>query len=210
MFDTQVRPLIDRPLNAAGRALASYGASANGVTLVGLGVGLLGALAIAMSFSTLGFALIVLNRVLDGLDGAVARATETTDVGGYLDIVADYVIYGSVPLAFAIADPAANALAAAALLAAFCLTCASFLAFASIAAKRGLETAAHGKKSFFYSTGLIEGTETIVSFLLMAARPDWFVEIAWVLSALCIVTVLQRSALAMKVFRNNARPAPVD
>jgi hypothetical protein len=111
MLDTRMRPLIDRPLNAAGRALARRGASANGVTMAGLGVGLLAAVAIAMSQFTFGFALIVVNRILDGLDGAVARATTTTDSGGYLDIVADYVFYGSVPLAFAIADPGENAIA---------------------------------------------------------------------------------------------------
>ena len=200
MLDTVTRPLINRPLNSAGRLLARRGVTANTVTIAGLLIGLLAAVAIATHYFVAAFALIVTNRIADGVDGAVARAGTPTDRGGYLDIVVDYVFYGSVPLAFAIADPAQNALPAAALLAGFCLTCASFLTFATIAAKRGLETEAHGRKSFFYSTGLVEGTETIVFFLLMTALPAWFPALAWIFAALCVLTAIQRSALAMKLF----------
>lgn len=200
MLDTVLRPIINRPLDAAGRLLAKRGVTANTVTIAGLLIGLLAAVAIALEYFVVAFSLIVANRITDGLDGAVARASAPTDRGGYLDIVADYVFYGSVPLAFALADPVQNALPAAALLAGFCLTCASFLTFATIAAKRGLETAAHGRKSFFYSTGLVEGTETIAFFLLMTALPAWFPVLAWIFAALCVLTAVQRSALAMKLF----------
>ena len=200
MLDTLTRPLINRPLNSAGRMLARRGVTANTVTIAGLLIGLLAAVAIATHYFVAAFALIVANRIADGVDGAVARAGTPTDRGGYLDIVVDYVFYGSVPFAFAIADPAQNALPAAALLAGFCLTCASFLTFATIAAKRGLETEAHGRKSFFYSTGLVEGTETIAFSLLMAALPAWFPALAWIFAALCVLTAIQRSALAMKLF----------
>jgi len=198
MLDTLTRPLINRPLDAAGRALARRGVTANSVTMVGLAVGLLAAAAIALGLFILAFTLIVMNRVSDGIDGAVARASTPTDSGGYLDIVADYVFYASVPLAFAIVDPGANAIPAAALLASFCLTCSSFLAFATIAAKRGIETSAHGQKSFFYSTGIVEGTETIAFFLLMAALPAWFAPLAWLFSGLCVLTAIQRTVLALK------------
>ncbi len=200
MLDTTLRRFINRPLDTAGRFIARLGVGANAVTLAGLVFGLLAALAIGTGYFALAFALIVINRITDGLDGAVARATAPTDRGGYLDIVVDYVFYGSIPLAFAVSDPVHNAIPAAALLAAFCLTCASFLTFATIAAKRGLETEAHGKKSFFYSTGLVEGTETIAFFLVMTAMPHWFPVLAWVFAALCVLTAIQRTALAMKVF----------
>ena len=200
MLDTVMRPLINRPLNSAGRLLARLGVTANTVTIAGLLIGVLAAVAVATQYFVAAFALIVANRIADGLDGAVARVSAPTDRGGYLDIVVDYVFYASVPLAFAIADPVQNALPAAALLAGFCLTCASFLTFATIAAKRGLETEAHGRKSFFYSTGLVEGTETIAFFLLMTALPAWFPALAWIFTALCVLTAIQRSALAMKLF----------
>lgn len=201
MFDARVRPWIDPPLNAAGRWLAARGVRADGVTLVGLGAGVAAAVAVAHGHFAAGFAFIALSRLFDGLDGAVARATAITDHGGYLDIVSDFGFYAAVPLGFAFADPARNALPAAALLAAFTLTCASFLAFATIAAKRGLETTASGKKSLFYSFGLMEGTETITLLLAMTLIPDRFPTIAWVFAALCLGTVLQRSLGALITFR---------
>ncbi|MDZ7645437.1 MAG: ATP-binding cassette domain-containing protein [Woeseiaceae bacterium] len=201
MLDATQRPVIDKPLNAAGRWLAARGVRADIVTATGLVAGLLAALAVALQLFAAAFVLVLCNRLLDGLDGAVARASVATDRGGYLDIVVDYVFYGSIPLAFAIADPARNAVPAAALLAGFCLTAASFLAFAVIAAKRGLETDAQGRKSFFYSRGLIEGTETILLFLLVTAMPHWFPVLAWLFAFLCVLTAVQRSALAITVFR---------
>jgi phosphatidylglycerophosphate synthase len=201
MLDAALRPLIDRPLTSAGRIAARSGVSATAVTVAGLAAGLLAVIAIAVQAYTAGFALIVLNRFLDGLDGAVARSTQPTDAGGYLDIVVDYVFYGGIPLAFAIADPARNALPAAALLAGFCLTCSSFLAFATIAGKRGLVTESHGPKAFFYSRGLVEGTETILFFLAMTAMPGRFAGLAWLFAALCVLTAIQRTAMAMSVFR---------
>ncbi|MFK8029807.1 MAG: CDP-alcohol phosphatidyltransferase family protein [Gammaproteobacteria bacterium] len=199
MLDTLVRPLITGPLNAVGRALARSGIGANTVTLTGLVVAVFAAVAIALGYFVTAFALIALNRIIDGLDGAVARATTPTDSGGYLDIVVDYVFYASVPLAFALYNPATNAVPAAALLATFCLTCSSFLAFATLAAKRGIETSAHGQKSFFYSTGIVEGTETIGFFLVMAAIPQWFPQLAWLFCFLCVLTTVQRSMLAFKL-----------
>jgi phosphatidylglycerophosphate synthase len=181
--------------------LAHCGVSATAVTLIGLAVGLLAAAAIALQAYAAGLALILLNRLLDGLDGAVARATEVTDRGGYLDIVVDYVFYAGIPLAFAVVDPSRNALPAAALLAGFCLTCSSFLTFAAIAAIRGLKTDSHGRKSFFYSKGLVEGTETILFFLLMTVVPAWFGVLAWIFAGLCVLTAIQRTALATKLFR---------
>lgn len=201
MLDATLRPVIDGPLNAAGRMLARSGLPATAVTVAGLAAGLLAAAAIVLEAYAVGFLWILLNRLLDGLDGAVARATAATDRGGYLDIVVDYVFYAGVPLAFALAEPSRNALPAAALLAGFCLTCSSFLGFAAIAAKRGLETVAHGRKSFFYSTGLVEGTETVLFFLLMAALPQWFALLAWIFAGLCVLTAVQRAILAMKAFR---------
>ena len=200
MFDARLRPYNDPPLNRAGTWIARQGISANVLTFAGLIIGLLGAASIALEHYNLGLGLIVLNRLIDGLDGAVARAGTPTDLGGYFDIVADFAFYVSVPLGFGIADPA-NALPALALVASFVLTGTSFLAFAVIAAKRGEDTEAHGKKSFFYSTGLAEGAETIAVFIAMALLPEWFATIAWAYAGLCVLTVIQRSALAINQFK---------
>lgn len=201
MFDARLRPFIDPPLNVMGRAIARAGISANAVTLLALIPGVAAAFAIADGQHLLALALILLNRLADGLDGAVARATGPSDLGGYLDIVADFVVYTAVPLGFGLAAPA-NLVPALLLVGSFTLAGISFLAFATIAAKRGEETAAHGTKSFFYSTGLAEGTETIACFVAMCLWPAQFGVIAFAYAGLCLLTVMQRSLLAWQQFRD--------
>lgn len=201
MFDALLRPVIDPPLNGIGRVLARAGLTANQLTIAAVVIGFAAAVMLACGDTTLAIVLILLNRLLDGLDGAVARAHGPSDVGGYLDIVCDFIFYTGVPVGFAIADPA-NAVAAAVLLATFTVTGVSFLAYAAVAAKRGRETTAHGRKSFFYSTGLAEGTETIVVFLAMCLWPAAFATIAYIYAGLCVLTVIQRTLLAWRDFRD--------
>jgi phosphatidylglycerophosphate synthase len=202
MLDAKLRPLIDPPLNRAGAALARLGVTANALTFIGLALGLGGAGAIALGHIGWGLALICANRLCDGLDGAVARVRGPSDLGGYFDIVADFAFYVSVPLGFGILG-AANTLPALVLVASFVLTGVSFLAFAVIAGKRGVTTEAHGRKSFFYSTGLAEGTETIAVFIAMCLFPAWFAVLAYGYAALCVLTVFQRSVLAVSTFSDS-------
>jgi phosphatidylglycerophosphate synthase len=201
MFDGAMRKLIDPPLNRAGRGLAARGWSADGVTLLGLCVGLVAAALIAAGWSTpIALLPLLASRVFDGLDGAVARATYKTDFGGYLDIICDFVFYAAIPLAFVIRDPAANAVAGAFLLASFYVNGATFLAYAIMAEKRGMQTKAQGEKSLYYAVGLLEGTESIVFFVLICLVPSLFSPAAWLFGALCFVTAFARSLLARRVF----------
>ncbi len=201
MLDGMMRGVIDAPMNRGGRWLAALGASANGVTLVGLGLGLMAAAVLAFGGSGLpALALILAGRLADGLDGAVARATGKSDFGGYLDITCDFAFYGSIPLAFVLRDPSMNGVAGAFLLASFYLNGASFLGYAILAAKRGMETAARGDKSLYFTAGLMEGTETILWFLTMALWPVWFATMAWVFGGLCLITAVARILLARRVF----------
>lgn len=197
MFDARLRPLIDPPLNAAGRMIARAGITANQVTLLGLAVGLGAAVAVAERHFWLGLALIVASRLLDGLDGAVARATAKSDFGGYLDIVCDFAFYVAVPVGFGLADPA-NLIFALVLVACFTVTGISFLAFAVLAAERGAETAAHGEKSFFYNTGIAEGGETIAFFVAMCVFPNEFALLASIFAGICLLTIVQRSIAARR------------
>ncbi|PSJ43463.1 hypothetical protein C7I55_03665 [Sphingomonas deserti] len=200
MLDARLRPIIDVPLNSIGQWLAGRGIGANGVTMAGMVVGLAAAAAIGQGEYRTGLLLILVNRLLDGLDGAIARASRLTDFGGYLDIVADFVFYVAVPVGFGLASPS-NLVPALLLVASFALTGISFLAFATLAAKRGIETAAHGRKSFFYDTGIAEGTETIAAFILMSLFPTYFPTIAVIYASLCVLTIAQRSFGAWHRFR---------
>ncbi len=201
MFDARLRPIIDPPLNAIGSALARAGIGANAVTVFGAILGVAAGVAIAWEHYGLALALIIANRLADGLDGAVARVSGITDFGGYLDSIADYLFYIAVPLGFGFGN-ATNTVAAMVLIGAFTLTAVSFLAFAAIAAKRGEDTIAHGKKSFFYSSGLMEGAETIGFFIAFCVWPAHFATLAFVFAALCLLTVVQRSLLARRQFSN--------
>lgn len=201
MLDGMMRGVINAPLNQAGRWLAARGVSANAVTLVGLGLGLLAAMLLAFGVSGLpALGLILAGRIADGLDGAVARATSKSDFGGYLDLTCDFAFYGAIPLAFVLRDPAMNGAAGAFLLATFYLNGASFLGYAILAAKQGLETTARGEKSLYFTAGLMEGTETILWFLAMALWPLWFAPMAWVFGGLCLITAGGRILLARRVF----------
>lgn len=136
--------------------------------------------------------LLLLSRLCDGLDGAIARLTAPTDRGAFLDITLDFLFYASIPLAFALTDPAANALAAAVLLAAFTGTASSFLAFAALAAQRGLKSEAYPSKGIYYLGGLTEATETLTCFGLMCLWPSYFAVFALVFAALCALTIVTR------------------
>jgi phosphatidylglycerophosphate synthase len=159
------------------------------VTGIGAGV------AIGFRYYLLGLALLLLSRLFDGLDGAVARATAQSEFGGYLDIVSDFAFYIAVPIGFGFAA-SANLPFALILVGSFTLTGISFLAYAVMAAKEGRESDAHGKKSFLYNTGLAEGTETIIAFVLMCLLPQYFAIIAVIYSAMCLITVIQRTIAA--------------
>jgi phosphatidylglycerophosphate synthase len=201
MFDARLRPLIDPPLNKAGSVLAKAGVSANTVTLGGFAAGILAAVAIALGEHFIGLLLIALNRLADGLDGAVARATQKTDLGGYLDITLDFFFYGAIPFAFALHDPAANGLAAAALLLSFYANGSAFLAFAIMAEKHGLETDRQGSKSLYYIGGLAEGAETIALFVLMCLWPSGFAVLAWGFAAVCAVSATARVLIAVRLLK---------
>jgi phosphatidylglycerophosphate synthase len=200
MLDGLMRGVIDPPLNVMGRALARRGVGADAVTATGLGLGLVAAALIALGAPMLALVPLLLGRLADGLDGAVARATRKTDFGGYFDIAADFLFYGAIPLAFVILDPAANGVAGAFLLFTFYVNGASFLGYAILAEKRQMTTQARGAKSLYFTGGLLEGTETIAFFVALCLFPAWFAPLAWVFGALCLVTAGSRVLLARKVF----------
>ena len=135
---------------------------------------------------------IVVNRIGDGIDGALARMTKVSDGGGFLDIVLDFIFYASVVLGFALADPVQNGLAAVLLLFSFVGTGSSFLAFAIMAERRGIENITYVNKGIYYLEGLAEATETITCFVLFCIFPDLFPVIASLFAAVCLVTTATR------------------
>lgn len=185
MFDRHLLPLQRRLLHPLARRIAAAGVSADAVSLIGFGVGLGGVALITAGEFGFALALILANRLFDGLDGEIARLNGPTDRGAFLDLSLDFVFYALVPLGFALHDPAGNGLAAAALVVSFVGTGSSFLAFAAIAERRGLRSTAFPQKGLYYLGGLAEGAETILAFGLMCLLPAHFPVIAWGFAALC-------------------------
>jgi phosphatidylglycerophosphate synthase len=142
MLDEKLRKLKDRWL----RPLVGVagGLSPNALTLLALAVGLASAGAAAQQLYGLGLALWAINRVLDGLDGAVARETgQQSDFGGYLDIVADFVVYAAVPIGFFLGQATVElGLSLALLLGSFYVNGASWMYLAAILEKRSAGAAA--------------------------------------------------------------------
>jgi phosphatidylglycerophosphate synthase len=196
-----LRPLAD----SIAVRIAGRGITADMVTLSGFGIGMVAALLIVNGHTLLAIVPLLVNRAFDGLDGALARQSKTTDRGAFLDIGLDFVFYGSIPLAFAFCNPADNALPAALLLAAFLGTGTSFLAFAIIAEKRGMKSTAYPSKAFYYLGGLTEGTETILCFLAFCIWPQEFPLIATIYAAMCAITTATRLVAGWRIFGAEAR-----
>lgn len=200
MLDIPVRRLIDPTLERFAANLLQFGITANQLTWGGFFAGMASGICIAGGWFFAAFVLISINRLMDGLDGCVARMRGATDVGGFLDIALDMIFYSTVPFAFAIYSPE-NQLPSAFLIYSFMGTGSSFLAFAVISAKRGRVSDRSGKKSFFYSTGLIEGTETALFLWLICIVPHFYAPIAWVFGSLCWLTTITRIGIGCKVFQ---------
>ncbi len=201
MLDKAIQQALRPVMTRAARGLVRLGVGADAISVAGFVTGMAAAATIAFQQFTAGLVLLLLSRLMDGLDGAVARATTPTDRGGFLDITLDFLFYAAIPLAFAVADPATNALPAAVLLASFIGTGSSFLAFAIVAEKRRLHSLAFPDKSFFFLGGLTEATETIAAFAAMCLWPQWFPQIAYGFAALCALTTALRIGWGYTRFR---------
>ncbi len=200
MLDSHMRPILERSLAQSAALLARTGLSANMLTGVGFACGMIATVCVAMGAFGTGFVFAALCRILDGLDGLVARLNGPTALGGYLDIVADFTFYAALPLGFVVFDPASNGIAGAALLASFFINATSFLGFAILAEKQALETNVNGQKSHYHSVGLVEGTETIVFFAICLLFPDMFAPLGLIFATLATLTAALRLRAAIKLF----------
>ena len=169
------------------------------VTAIGLVVGLGACVAAAFGAWWIALAAWLGNRALDGLDGVLARRQETfSDLGGFMDFLADFVVYGGFICGVAIAVPDAR-IACVFLLAVYLLNNVALRSFGALVEKRGL---GHGdERSLRFTGGLTEGTETIVAYSAICLWPSRAAAIVWVFGAMVAITVVQRVALAVRELR---------
>lgn len=192
MFDRYLHPRVKPLLNQIVAHLDRPVITPDRISLGGFVVGVLALPFLAMQWYYAALIVIVINRLCDGLDGALARRRGLSDAGGFLDIALDFLFYALVPFGFVLASPELNAVAGAWLLFAFIGTGSSFLAFAAVADKYQLENLDYPHKSFYYLGGLTEGAETILVFILFCLFPAYFPLMALVFGGLCWFTTLTR------------------
>jgi len=204
MLDTRVRELLAPTLDRLGARIAAFGVPALALTGAGWLAGVAGCLAVASQHWVLGLVLWLANRLLDGLDGPVARVRGATDLGGFLDIVADFSIYAGFVLAVAVAVPDAR-LACAILLTAYYVSGTAFLALSSLVERRGGTLG--DERSLRFVGGLAEGTETVIVYVLFCLLPAYAASIAWVFAAAVAVTAIHRVSFGILVLRT-ATPPP--
>lgn len=201
MFDTFFIKNLKRPLHSSALAIDKCGVKANWITVLGFVVGMIAVPALYFEQTGLALLLIIMNRLMDGLDGAVARVQGPTDLGGYLDITLDFIFYSAIVFGFALMNPLENALAASFVIFSFMGTGSSFLAFATMAEKRSIERLDYGRKSLYFLGGLAEGSETIAFLVLICVFPEYFVWLAYGFGAICWVTTATRIYAGYRTLR---------
>ena len=194
VFDILLRALKDRLLEPLARLLGPRVAP-NAVTLLACVVGLACAASAWRRAYGVALALWAVNRVLDGLDGTLARVhARQTDFGGYLDILLDFIVYTAVPTGLALGRPSEGVLAACiALIGSFFVNAASWMYLSAVLEARASGAAARGERTTVtMPPGLIAGTETVILYTLFLALPGHLRELFGLMSVLVYLTVAQR------------------
>lgn len=201
MLDQQVRTVLAPVLDRVAAALARARVTPTVLTAAGFALGIGAAVAAGRAAWRMALVLWLVGRVLDGLDGAVARHTGTvSDRGGYLDVVADFTVYGAFVVGCAVGAPDAR-LPLLVLLGTYYVNGTAFLALSSVVERRRQRTGLEDERSFVFSRGLAEGTETIVAHALFVLLPGAMAGLAWGFAAVVAVTILQRVTFAVRVLR---------
>lgn len=204
MFDDSIRPLFARLVTPAGRALSSWGVTPTVITWAGFALAGAGAAAIASGFRWVGLGFWLLSRIVDGLDGVVARVSgRQSAFGGYLDITLDMAAYSLMVVAFAHVHPQPPLLWQA-ILVGYVLTITTTLALSS-AAERAARTLTAGNRTFQFTRGIAEAGETTVVYALWVVFPSLLVPVGWTWCVLLVATAAQRSWLAHQLLAENTR-----
>lgn len=192
--DKQLREVKERVLDPVAEWLGRY-MSPMTITLIGGGVGLAAGVVCLQAAYEVGLVLWVANRILDGLDGTIARKTnQQSDLGGYVDIVIDHLVYAAIPIFLAISVGRVEVyIALILMLMSFYVNTASWAVLSAILEKHNLGSKAQGEKTTVaMPAGIIEGTETIIGYILFFLFPAY---LEWLFLAMAILvglTVIQR------------------
>ena len=200
MIDAKLNTIFKPILVVFAKQLIKLNINPNVITFVGFFFGICCFYSIANAMFIYAFIFLCLNRLCDGLDGALARLIGETDLGAFYDIVLDFLFYSLFPISFIILD-LNNSYSICFLLLSFVATQTSFLASAWIIEKNKLSISDGQKKSFFYAGGITEGFETIVCFIMMLFFNEFVNYIAYVFGILCWITFITRVFFIRKLLK---------
>ncbi len=202
MFDTPLRRFKDQVGTPLAQRMSRI--SPIFISISALIVGLLATYAAFQQHYLFAFALWILNRILDGLDGLIARLHNgQSDFGGYVDILTDFVIYAALPIGL-VAGAASNEhyLALAFLLASFYVNSASWMYLSAILEKH----AAHSpdtQTTIVMPAGIIGGFETIIAYGIFLLFPAHITLLFSIFAALVFITIIQRLVWARQNLRKH-------
>ena len=209
MFDTRARQLLAGPLDRLAAVLDRPWVTPDRVTVLGLLVGVGAAAAAARSSWWVALTLWLSSRLLDGVDGALARrrrraggTCDDSDAGGYLDITSDFIVYGAFVVGVAL-GAGQSMVPFLLVLLAYYVNGSAFLAFSSLAERRGVRI--DDGRSLSFIGGLAEGTETVVVHSLWCVLPQYAAQIAWVWAAVVGLSAAHRILAGRSILR---RPVP--
>lgn len=193
MFDEKIRPIQEVVLIPLSRFLGRK-ISPNAMTVISFLLGLVSVMFILMGSFFLGLLFWALNRITDGLDGTIARITKRqSDLGGYIDIMVDFVIYFLIPLGFVIERGTTrdDLLLLSILLGVYYINAASWMYLSSILEKRG-RSDSNKMTSINMPLGLVEGLETIVIYTMFFIIPQYFSLLIIIMGSLTMIGAVQR------------------
>lgn len=170
-------------------------------TFIGFVAGVSSMLCTACGYFMAALFFFFINRVCDVLDGVLSHMRKcNSDKGAFFDIVCDFTIYSLLVLGFGFYSEQ-NALTAALVLCSFMVTASAFLAFSIFVKKEDILKSVYNKKNMYYMTGLVEGTETVLFFLVLFVFPEYFVWIGTCFAIACFYTGVQRMYVAYNVLQ---------
>lgn len=198
MFDTYTRKYISRPIIAISKKLVALNINANQVSVIGFFIAFVGAT--LYYFNVINYSLLIfiwLSGLFDVLDGQVANLTVKTKLGSFIDIVLDRIV--EFMLLFTIAYRVNDYFYFFVLFGVFFISISVFLTSGII------NTNTTSNKSFHYSVGITERTETFIFISLLVLFIDYYKFIIIGFIILVFLTIIQRTVEVFKYFGKNVK-----
>ncbi len=196
MFDGHLRSSVDKAVKPLGDGLRRTRMTPDHLTIAGMVIAIGASIAIGAGYLPLGLLLVILAALPDLLDGALAKASNTSSQRGaffdsVVDRVTDALLFGGVAWYFTNEHSPKTALLP--------------LAVSAVSSVISYERAKAESLGLSAKGGLMERAERIILLCLGLLFPVLLLPIMWIMLALTTVTAVQRF---VKVWKQ-AAVAPV-